>query len=476
MFDALFALFQTGFEHGIHPDPLKARTAGLPTQRMAFVERYVLPLHQHLGAPSRPIVAAGERVARGQMIAEPGGVVSAALHSPVTGRVRAIGRRRGPSGAFVDAIEIEADPYATQQLAHQWPLDGTEATPPGWRGLPLERLAAEIARSGIVGLGGAALPAQVKLSLRQDARIHTLIANGAECEPYLTNDHRIMVERPQALLRGIEILQTALGAEQAIIGIELNKPDAIAILNELIPPGQPVRVAPLEVKYPQGDSKMMIKSLLGIEVPAGLHASDVGVIMNNVSTLAAIADWCDAGQPFIERLVTVSGPGVTYPANLIVPIGTPVREVLRFCGGLHPETREVIMGGPMMGTPLPSLDAPIIKSSSGILAFTRQSTVRPREYPCIRCGRCVEVCPYFLNPSLLARLGKARRYGEMKKLQLSECVECGSCTYACPSGIPIVQLIRSAKEALRAGDVKRPPDGEPSLACHGPPVKKRQAP
>lgn len=211
---------------------------------------------------------------------------------------------------------------------------------------------------------------------------------------------------------------------------------------------------------------MMIKSLLGIEVPAGLHASDLGVIMNNVSTLAAIADWFDTRLPFIERLVTVSGPGVSYPANLIVPIGTPVREVLHFCGGLRPETREVIMGGPMMGMPLASLDVPVIKSSSGILAFTEQETIRPQEHPCIRCGRCVEVCPYFLNPSLLARLSKARRYTEMRKIQIDECVECGSCTYACPSGIPIVQLIRSAKDALRTRGMKRQSASDTRMACH----------
>ena len=458
MFEAISTLFRGGFAHGIHPDPLKARTAGLPTQRMPFVDRYVLPLHQHLGAPSKPIVKVGERVQRGQAIAEPGGFVSASLHSPVTGWVRAIGRYRMPAGRFEEALEIEADLYATQRPA--------DNAPPDWRGLSLERLVAEIARTGIVGLGGAALPTQVKLSLRNGTRIHTLISNGAECEPYLTNDHRLMVERAEALLRGIEILRTALGAERAIIGVELNKPDAIEVLSERIPPDQPVRVAPLEVKYPQGDSKMMIKSLLDIEVPVGLHASDVGVIMNNVGTLAAIADWFDTGMPFIERLVTVSGPGVTYPANLIVPIGTPVREVLRFCGGLRPETREVVMGGPMMGTPLPSLDVPIIKSSSGILAFTEQETARPKEHPCIRCGRCVEVCPYFLNPSLLARLAKAKRYEEMKKIQIDECVECGSCTYACPSGIPIVQLIRGAKDALRTGARKRRAVTETALSCH----------
>lgn len=193
----------------------------------------------------------------------------------------------------------------------------------------------------------------------------------------------------------------------------------------------------------------MIKSLLGIEVPAGLHAADLGIIMNNVGTTAAIADWFDTGLPYIDRMVTVSGPGIARPANLVVPLGTPVREVLRFCGGLRDDTREVLMGGPMMGTPIASLDAPIIKNSSGVLAFTAAETARPKEYPCIRCGRCLEACPYFLNPSRLARLAKARMYEEMKPIQIMECVECGSCTYACPSGIPIVQLIRTAKRTLR---------------------------
>jgi electron transport complex protein RnfC len=426
----------------VHPNEHKAMTDGLHTQRMPFVDRYVLPLNQHLGAPARPIVTPGQRVRRGECIAEPGAFVSAGVHSPVTGWVRAIARRRYPGGLFSKAIEIEADPYATQRLEVEGPVD--------WRFLSLDDFVSVVQGSGVVGLGGASLPAHVKYSLRDGVRIKYLIANGAECEPYLTNDHRVMVERPDALLRGIEILQTRLGAEETIIGIELNKPDAIEALNKLIRPGQPVRVVPLRVKYPQGDSKMMIKSLLNIEVPAGLHAADLGIIVNNVSTIAAIAEWFDAGMPYIDRMVTVSGPGIERPSNLIVPLGTPVREVLRFCGGLTDDTREVIMGGPMMGTPIASLDAPIIKSSSGILAFTGAETARPKEYPCIRCGRCVEACPYFLNPSRLARLARTRMYEEMKRIQVMECVECGSCTYSCPSGIPIVQLIRTAKSNIRS--------------------------
>jgi electron transport complex protein RnfC len=409
---------------------------------MPFVGRYVLPLNQHLGAPAKPVVKAGQRVRRGERIAEPGVFVSTSLHSPVTGWVRAIGRRRYPGGLFSQAIEIEADPYATQRLEVK--------RPSSWRTLSLDDFVSVMQDSGIVGLGGASLPAHVKYSLREGFKIKYLIANGAECEPYLTNDHRVMVERADALLKGIEILQTQLGAEETVIGIELNKPDAIEVLNQRIRPGQPIRVAPLRVKYPQGDSKMMIKSLLDIEVPAGLHAADLGIIMNNVSTIAAIADWFDTGMPYIDRMVTVSGSGIERPSNLVVPLGTPVREVLRFCGGLTVDTRAVIMGGPMMGTPIASLDAPVIKSSSGILAFTAEETARPKEYPCIRCGRCVDACPYFLNPSRLARLARARMYDEMKRIQIMECVECGSCTYSCPSGIPIVQLIRTAKNNIRS--------------------------
>ncbi|MBK1723976.1 electron transport complex subunit RsxC [Thiocystis violacea] len=438
---ALSTLFRRSFAHGVHPPDHKALTADLPTQRIPFVSHYVLPLNQHLGAPCKPVVETGQRVERGQLIGQPTAFVSTSLHSPVTGWVRDIGRRRGPDGDYRESIEIEADPFSTQRLA--------PSPRPDWRGMSVEALVEALPHSGIVGLGGAALPAQVKYSLRKGVRIRHLIANGAECEPYLTNDHRVMVERPETLLRGIEILQTLLGAEETIIGIEQNKPEAIATLRAHIRPDQRVRVVPLRVKYPQGDSKMMIRALLNREVPAGLHAADIGIIMNNVSTIAAIADWLEDGIPYIDRLVTVSGPGIARPANLIVPLGTPVREVLRFCGGLTEDTREVIMGGPMMGTPVASLDAPILKTSSGVLAFTAAETARPREYPCIRCGRCVEACPYFLNPSRLARLAKARMYDEMKRMNLSECVECGSCTYSCPSGIPIVQLIRTAKNNLR---------------------------
>ncbi|MGI9236798.1 MAG: electron transport complex subunit RsxC [Woeseiaceae bacterium] len=428
------------FEHGVHPAHNKDQTKHLPIQRVPFVRNYVMPLGQHVGVPASPVVETGERVRRGQLIAEPGGFVSTGLHSPVTGTIREIGEFRGVDGRFEAAIAIEADAFATQQIEVGAGVD--------WQALSLEEFIAAVQMAGIVGMGGAAFPAHVKLSVPDGVRIKQLLVNGAECEPYLTNDHRLMLERPEALLEGAEIVRQKIGAEETVIGVEVNKPDAIEIIRQHIRPGQPVRVVSLKVKYPQGAEKMMIKSVFGKEVPAGQLPRDVEVNVNNVGTIVAIADYFLRGLPLIERVLTVAGPGVSYPANLIVPLGTPVREVVRFCGGLKGETREIIMGGPMMGRPIASLDVPVLKGCSGVLVFTEEQTSRRKEYPCIRCGRCLEACPYFLNPSRFARLARARMFDEMKSFNLFDCVECGCCTFACPSNIPIVQLIRTAKDDL----------------------------
>jgi|TARA_Y100000310_G_scaffold334816_2_gene415426 electron transport complex protein RnfC len=434
-------LLRRSFDHGVHPAHLKEQTADLPIQRVPFVDRYLMPLGQHIGAPCRAVVEVGERVRRGQKIAEATAFVSTTLHSPVTGWVRQTDEFRSMDGSFSPAIEIEADPYATQQEEPTDPVD--------WQSLSIEEFIAAVQEAGIVGMGGAAFPCHVKFSIPDGSKIRYLLVNGAECEPYLTNDHRLMLERPDDLLRGAEIVRQKIGAEETVIGVEVNKPDAIEILRQHVKADQPVRIVPLQVKYPQGAEKMLIKSIFDREIPAGLLPRDVEVNVNNVGTIVAIYDYFERGVPLIERIVTVSGPGAAYPANLIVPLGTPVREVLRFCGGLKEETREVIMGGPMMGRPIASLDVPILKGSSGILAFTDTETARRKEYPCIKCGRCVEACPYFLNPSRLARLSKARMFDEMQEYSLMDCVECGCCTFSCPSHIPIVQLIRTGKDDLR---------------------------
>ncbi|MCW8918842.1 MAG: electron transport complex subunit RsxC [Gammaproteobacteria bacterium] len=435
------SLISKSFDHGVHPNHHKDQTADLPIQRVPFVARYVLPLGQHIGAPARAVVSVGERVVRGQLIAEPGAFVSTALHAPVSGTVRDIGPHRYIDGNFKPAIEIEADPYATQQRPPQPAID--------WQALTTEEFIAQVQQAGIVGMGGAAFPSHVKYAIPEGQSIENLLINGAECEPYLTTDHRLMVERPAAVIHGTEIVRQKLGARRATIGVEKNKPEAIALLRQHVG-DRPIEVLGLEVKYPQGAEKMLIKAAYDREVPAGALPRDIGVAVNNVGTVVAIFDYFDTGMPLIERVVTVAGPGIAEPANLIVPLGTPIREVLRFCGGLKGSTREVIMGGPMMGTPIADLDAPVLKGTSGILAFTASETARPREYPCIRCGRCLEACPYFLNPSRLARLGRARLYEQMRDdYHLMDCVECGACTFACPSAIPIVQLIRTAKDDIR---------------------------
>jgi electron transport complex protein RnfC len=434
-----FHKLRRSFEHGVTED--------LPIQRVPFGKDYLMPLGQHIGVPAQAIVEAGEKVRRGQLIAKPGGFVSTGLHSPVTGTVREIGDFRGVDGRFAPAISIEADPFSIE--ADPFATQKVDAdSVPDWESMSLDEFIEAVQMAGIVGMGGAAFPAHVKLSVPDGVKIRHLLINGAECEPYLTTDHRLMLERPEALLEGAEIMRQKLGAEETVIGVEMNKPDAIETLRKHIKPGAPVRIVPLKVKYPQGAEKMMIKSVFNVEVPAGQLPRDVEVNVNNVGTIVAIADYFLRGMPLIERVVTVAGPGVTYPANLIVPLGTPVRDVVKFCGGLKPGSREIIMGGPMMGRPIASLDVPILKGCSGVLVFTEEETARLKEYPCISCGRCLEACPYFLNPSRLARLSKARMYDEMKDYHVFDCVECGCCTFACPSHIPIVQLIRTGKDDL----------------------------
>jgi electron transport complex protein RnfC len=451
-----FLSLSRSFSHGVHPPHHKEQTADLPIQRVPFVSRYVMPLGQHIGIPSVPVVKVGDVVERGQLIAKPNGFISTALHSPVTGKITDIGMHRYVDGSFKQAIEIAADPYATQQFVST--IVSTRNTNLSPDLMDNEQFIDAVQMSGIVGMGGAAFPSHVKYSIPEEQHISDLLVNGAECEPFLTNDHRLMVERPETVLHGCEILRKHLGASRVAIGVEKNKPESISqlqkalanILKSASKSDLPIDIVPLDVKYPQGAEKMLIKSIYNKELPAGELPRDIGIAVNNVGTIVALADYFDHGMPLIERIVTLAGPGVEEPANLIVPIGTPIRDVLEFAGGLKEQTREVIMGGPMMGSPIADLDAPVLKGTSGILAFTDQETSQPGEYPCIRCARCLEACPYFLNPSRLALLGKARLFQEMQeKYHVMDCVECGACTYACPSNIPIVQHIRTAKDSLR---------------------------
>lgn len=427
------------FEHGVHPADHKARTRDLAVERMPFVDEYVLPLRQHLGAPSKPLVSAGQTVYRGQPIAEASGFVSVALHAPVTGRVRGIERRATASGEESESIVIDRDPASPQMLYNERPVDA----------LPPAEVLKKIQGAGIVGLGGAAFPTHVKLSVPQGKKVEFLLVNGCECEPYLTCDHRVMLEKPEAIFRGLRICLAATGAGLAYFGVETNKLEVLEALRRAKPADLPVEFVALETKYPQGAEKMLIQVVVDREVPSGKLPIDVQVVVQNVGTLAAIGDAFRYGQPLIERVLTVTGPGVRDARNLLVPLGTPVRDVIEWCGGLTDDTKQVILGGPMMGQPTASLDVPVVKGTSGILALTDREFVPREEMACLRCLRCVDACPLDLNPCRLGQFAKAKRYDDLLEYHLLDCMECACCSYVCPSSIPLVQRFRVAKALIR---------------------------
>lgn len=427
------------FRHGIHPSERKDATASRAIERVPFVEEYVLPLSQHIGAPAKAIVKVGAEVQRGELIAAAGGFVSCPLHAPVTGRVTALELRPHPSGKMLPAIVITADPYSDQKMPPSAPLD--------IESLSAQEIVKKVQESGLVGLGGAAFPTHVKFAVPDGKRVDCVIINGCECEPYLTCDHRVMLERPEAVLRGTQIAMRLVGAERAVIGIEANKPDAVAALQKLAPKN--ISIITLQVKYPQGAEKMLISAALGREVPSGGLPLDIHFLVNNVGTTAALADWFDAGIPLIERVVTVTGSGVRQPRNLLVPLGTPVKVLLDYCGGLKPNVRQMIMGGPMMGMAQKQLGVPVLKGTSGLLVLTDENVVTHEEYACIRCSRCLEACPMFLNPTRLALLARAGRVADLAAYHAMDCFECASCSYVCPSNIPLVQWIRMGKAQMR---------------------------
>jgi electron transport complex protein RnfC len=325
---------------------------------------------------------------------------------------------------------------------------------PEWHGLSPAQVVAAVQEAGVVGLGGAAFPAHVKLSPPKDVKIETLLVNGAECEPYLTTDHRTMAEFPERVLFGTRIMMHCLGVTKAVIGVERNKPDAIVALQNALPADLGVTVQPLTVKYPQGAEKMLIKAVTGREVPSGKLPMHVGTIVQNVASLAAIAEVFETGLPLIERVVTITGRGVKKPSNLIVPVGTRLRDALALCGGLTEDAAEILYGGPMMGAPQPDLDAPIIKGTTGVVVLTTADSKPRRTYPCIQCGHCLDACPVFLNPQLLGQLAQAGRYEEMEAAHLADCMICGSCSYVCPSNIPLSQMFALSKVGLRKAKAK----------------------
>ncbi len=429
------------FERGIHPEYHKELTSNKPVTEAKLPQRIVIPLSQHIGAPCKAEVNIGDEVKKGQVIGVTTSFVSSPVHASISGKVIAIADFPNPSGKMVTSIVIESDGN-DQAVTFNGNDKYMDLGPDDFKQL--------IKDAGIVGLGGAAFPTNVKLSPPKEKPIDTVIINGAECEPYLTADHRLMVERSSELVDGLKILMKTLGVSNGYIGIEENKPDAVEAVRSAVSGESNIEVYPLEIKYPQGAEKMLIKAIKGREVPSKGLPMDVGVVVQNVGTAIAVYEAVRYGKPLIERVVTITGKGIQEPKNMLVRIGTLMSDVIEQCGGLVDGAVKVISGGPMMGFAQWTLDVPVIKGTSGILVMTEDEYVASDEYSaCIRCGSCIDICPMGLNPSMLSILSEKGFFEETREYNLFDCFECGSCAYVCPSKRPMVQFIRLAKSQIK---------------------------
>ncbi len=434
------------FHGGVHPPEQKELSKSFETEVFPLPALLALNLSQGIGAPARPVVAVGDKVLRGQLIAEPGGFVSAALHASTSGTVTAISDCPHPVGARSTAIYIEPDGQ------DQWhPEADRELSAEAVETLCKEEIIAKVKAAGIVGMGGAAFPTHVKLSPPPGKNIDTVILNGCECEPYLTSDYRTMLERPEDILRGLKLLVKAVGAKRGIIGVEANKPDAHQRLNREVRGMEGLSCRMLAVKYPQGAEKQLIKALCKREVPSGGLPMDAGALVQNVGTAVAVAEAIHQGRPLTERIVTISGECVERPGNLLCRLGVPMRDLLE-ARGVKPGATRLISGGPMMGIAQWNLDVPVLKGTSGVLLLDVPAP--PAHSACINCGRCVEGCPAHLMPGKLSTLGERGLFPQMAERNLMDCIECGVCTFQCPAKRPIVHWIKQGKNELRLAKMK----------------------
>lgn len=439
----------TYFRGGVHPGEAKDCTRVMPIEVFPTPARVFLHLQQALGTPPDPLVKAGDEVKAGQVIAAAHGFLSVPLHSPVSGKVAGINPYPHPTGPELPAIEIESDGQGTPAPGVPHPEVDPESLDP-------EDIRRVVRDAGIVGLGGATFPAHVKLSPPPEKPIDTLILNGCECEPYLTADERLMMEEPEAILRGGQIIARLVEAKRIIIAIEADKPEAIrAIRKAAEASGRNFQVAALKVRYPQGAEKQLIKTLLSREVPSGGLPMDVSSLVHNVGTARAVDQAVRFGMPLLDRVVTVTGPGVKTPKNFRVALGTPVRHLLEACGAELASGGNLIIGGPMMGMAQWSLEVPITKGSSGVLFFRKEDRQDYQPGPCLRCGACQRSCPMGLAPNRLHELSERDLFDLLEQEEILDCIECGACAYTCPARLPLVQSLKYAKGQVQAERKKK---------------------
>lgn len=434
-------MFKTFPKGGIHP-PENKLTEGKPVVVMPIPAVVAVTLSQHIGAPAVPVVAKGDAVKTGQLIAAAKGFVSANIHSPVSGTVNKIEPVIDTTGYRQMAIIIDVS-------GDEW-AESIDRSTDIKRDIKLtrEEIVARCLECGIVGMGGATFPTQVKMGIPTGKRCDLLIINGVECEPFLTSDHRLMLEKGEEVLVGVEIIMKALNVDKAIIGIEINKPDAIENLTALAAGFNGITVQPLKVKYPQGGEKQLIKACCGREVPSGKLPLDVNVVVQNVATAYALYEAIQKNKPLFERIVTVTGKSLSNPGNFKVRIGTPVSELIEAAGGMPGDTGKIVNGGPMMGKALAQFDVPVTKGTSGIVLFPAEESTRAEVTPCIRCGKCSVACPMGLEPWMLAAAAERGMFDRVEEGRVTDCMECGSCSYICPAKRPLLDYIRLGKSTV----------------------------
>ncbi len=433
-------MLKTFKKGGVHP-PENKISAAKPIEKLSVPKTVYVPLSQHIGAPAKVLVKKRDQVKAGQIIAETAGFISANIHSPVSGVVKRISQIQTTSGYKQDVviIDVKEDEWLEGIDTSDEIITEIKASP--------EEILEKVKQAGIVGMGGATFPSHVKLNPPRGKKAEALLINGVECEPYLTSDHRLMLERPQELIIGIKIMMKALKINKAYIGVENNKKDAIEVLQKHAI-GNDIKVVPLKVKYPQGGEKQLIKAIINREVPSGALPIEVGAVVHNVGTAVAVYEAVQKNKPLVERVVTVTGKSVKNPSNFMVRIGTPISELIEAAGGMPEDTAKIIGGGSMMGKALHSVEAPVAKGTSGIVLMPKNESYRKKIKPCIRCSKCVSVCPMGLEPYLLMSLTQKEMYEREEKEDVMDCIECGSCSYTCPSDRPLLDYIRLGKKRV----------------------------